>query len=273
MLQISGHKFYFAEKDAKPVGVFASPEAAQCADYDFLTEITPFLLDGSPASDRYVCMAKGSCVMLLRKEEGFETAYFDLGPAWGLNPQSAVGGLYGVHNSRKGVTVTELYLFEIDRVYAKGELENFRDQSPFSALTHRTDTDSSFTQEQLETDYITLWIDREQAAALYAQRASSAEVELLADRLTEAACAGTSRRCGFSFSRVYRRTHDQIKHQLLHSFTQPELKLLAVLLLLMEPSEEVPFLQGEEAAELLERVKECFPAPALRRLKTKKPLD
>ncbi len=261
MLQVSGHKFYLAMKGQQYVGVFSSPEKAQTAEHDSLTEIDPFLLKGSPVSDRYVCMAKGSCVMLLRKEEGFETAYFDLGPSWGLNPQSAVIGLCGIHNSRKNIITTELYLFESDRAYAADEPRNLYREDVFSSLTKRTYDRDSLSDEQIKKDYLKIYLDRLHRDAVRAEKASSPELQLIIDRAMTAAYlrlkdTGRTLRCGVPIERLTARMTDR----LIAEFSMQEMRQLAELLQRDISKEEIPHTKLSEAeTDLIRRLAKHIP--------------
>jgi hypothetical protein len=239
MLKLSGRIFYFAEKDHLPVGVFSAPEKAPACDT--LTQINPFLLDGSPVCEGYVCMAKGNCVMLLRKEDGFESAHFDLGPSWGINLQSATIGLCGPHNSRKNVLTTELYLFEIDRVYAAEELKSLHPESLFSSLTRRTYDCDSLSDEQIRRDYIGIHLDNLRRDALRAEKESSAELQLLIDRLMSAAYIYL-KQSGHTLPEgvLIERVHLRMTHRLITEFSMEEMRQLAELLQRDIPAEDIP---------------------------------
>jgi len=257
MLHPLGRKLYLAMKDLHPVGIFSSAEKAQASSPDSISEIEPLLLEGSPCSGQYACMAAGSSSLLRREGDSFRTDLIDLGPVWGANPQSALMAL--VRSAGRSLSCSELRLFQIDQIYEPGEPLSLHEDPLFSSLIDKIRYAELLKGDALLVDYISLHHERQRIAAAAAAKASLPEVEQITSCLMRIACQratadGGSIRCGTPLISQRRR----LRIAILDEFSIPELKELAPLLNPDKPAGEAcPLSPGE--ADLLRRAAQHIP--------------
>lgn len=260
MLRMCGRKFYLAEKDNKPVGVFSTPEQAQAITCDTLSEIEPCVLKDSPVYEGYLCMVRvhnaGS-----KKENASEQAFCaDPPPVWGLNPQSAVFALCGPDGSRRSLHVTELYLVKIDHVYTGDTPENLCEQiTVFSDLTCYNTDRHPISIYQIQQDYIGIYFEVLRCDALNKQKAALPEMRLLVDKLRDEAWqrANIHEKNDY-YDTAFDEAGIHMQERLIGNFSLHELRSLSVLFHLTAPTEEVPFPDEDEEFSLTERVCQCI---------------
>lgn len=251
-----GRRFYLAVKAEKPVGVFSSQEKAQAAGCDSLTEIEPYLLESSPASEEYLCMVSGCCTLLRRNEEGFSTEVLDVGPLWGLNPQSAAA--YLARTGGRSVQCDQFCLFRIDQEYAPGKPDSLHRNGIFSGLVQSFAFDELRGGKDVIVDYIELYFSNMREAQAAAAKASLPEVGLITDFLMKVACKRAADRGGWICGTPLSKQKEALRHSLLHEFSTEELGQLAALLKLTEPPEGFT-LPEETAQKLLHRAEKHIP--------------
>ena len=142
---------YAAMRGTDCAGVFSAEEKAADIACDRLVPIECLRLEGSPRSAKYACLSAGTLAILRRAEDGFDADHLDVGPCWGCNVQSAVAGLYGPYLDRKGLALTCLRLYEINREYPEPP-ENL--QAEFSFLCCPDEAAFRLSAEDLAADCI-----------------------------------------------------------------------------------------------------------------------
>lgn len=212
---------YAAMRGADCAGVFSAKDRAADIACDRLVPVECLRLEGSPAPAQYACLAAGTQAILRRTEDGFDADHLDVGPCWGCNVQSAVAGLYGPYLDRKGLELTCLRLYEIDREYPEPP-ENLR--AEFSFLCCPDEAAFRLSAEDLAADYIAHYL-RCIAPPTEAELARQHDADLVADRLLALSIREGAQVCGMPHRRLHRRMTEAVAR----SFTPEELHLLAVL--------------------------------------------
>lgn len=82
------------------------------------------MIEGTPTSERYICVAEGVVSTLFRREDSFKVEYTNLGTVWGVNMQSAISQLLGNGSRRHNLEITTLRIYEIDKNYSEGLPDN-----------------------------------------------------------------------------------------------------------------------------------------------------
>lgn len=173
--------FYAAMLEGEIAGVYSAkenvPEGAE------LLEIMPLCLEGSPRSEKYVCMAKGTWSVTRCDDGQFSSNVIDLEPIWGSNAQSAIAGLLRHNLVRRDVEVTELVLYEINKTYAADEAENLHKAAPFRALTKSITENCRVTPEELAADFISEYFEAKRMQQEREEKRRKTKVSLTSLRL------------------------------------------------------------------------------------------
>jgi len=224
--------FYAAIQEGKCLGVYSAKEGAP--EGTELTEITAQCLEGSPESEKYICMAAGSWCATRSENGNISVEEIDIGPVWGCNAQSAIAGLFGQNFVRKGVSVLELYLYEINRDYAEKEIKNLRFTPPFGTLAASISDSCSISPECLTEDFIGDYLEEKRKQREQEEKRRSTKVSYTGSKIAallemeKYADLNTWQkpRCGRS-SDVRRAA---IENALMNSFSAEELVSLAEIL-------------------------------------------
>lgn len=266
MKERNGKTMYAAGKGGAFTGVYTSVQKARAATNDGLTEITPLLLPGSPESEKYVCMAQGEWTVLRSTGGEFEADYVQLGPSWGVNPQSAVADLLGYGFGRRNIRLTKLVLFETDRDYSNQPPQSLIDEVPFYSMMEALAEKKSLEAEQLSKDYIERHFAIQREREEYGRRAGCPQLDLIARYLMKVACERASSKGGVRFCGTYlSRVRERTERMLISRFSVRDMQILA-LLLKLEDSQELAAeisdgsIPADYIAGLLERARECVPS-------------
>lgn len=215
--------FFALKKGAAYIGIFSSAENTKDIAFDTIEEITPCFLEGSPAFAGYVCLAEGTWSFLTRNGDAFQTEYHDVGPVWGINMQSAVGGLFGHSFHRKTIQLSVLRIYQVDHDYSEGSPENLSDR--FHFLAHRLTNDRAFSHDVLTADYIAQYFEEKRRAAQTAEIRESKYKQLVLDKLLSMKFENQNIRC----ARPVVHAEKKLDTILSRLFTLKELQIIAVL--------------------------------------------
>lgn len=224
-----GTAFYAATVGNLIAGIFSSPEKAP--DGADISEITPIYIEGSPRSEKYICMAEGTWSVVHYKDGQFSGEDFETGPIWGYNPQSAIAGLFGYNFSRQSVHLTALFLYEIDRICTGGDIINLSRTAPFSGIAQSISANGRITPETAATDYIGLYLAEKRKQEELARKRGAVKVSVIGSKLITLKCSFILEKekvifCGTSLASQRR----LLEEQLLIHFSENELIRLAEIL-------------------------------------------
>ena len=249
-----------ATDGARVLGVFAGPaEAAQAGEP---REIAVRHLTGSPETDGCVWQAEGMWSTVTMAAGELRAEHCDVGPSWGVNPQSAIAGLCGATHDRRGVELTALRCWPTGRAQA-GEPQNLARTWPFDTIIHRAMPTLPDLLEALAEDYPALYRRSLEADGARRDKCASEALELLTEKLVRIGrrhWLDAPSEDGLTLRRAVRVT----ERKLCREFTLEELEILCVLLRLQESAEIASRLDKgeitrEECAALRERLKPLIP--------------
>lgn len=263
---------YAAKRGKAYIGLFSSFEKAMECKCDTLEEIRPIMIEGTPASERYICAAEGVVSTLFRQEDSFKVEYTDLGPVWGVNMQSAIIQLLGNGSRRHNLEITTLRIYEIDKNYSEGLPDNLAREYGF--IADRLSQDDVPTNGVLSRDYIASYFERERRDAEIGERYHSKHMDSLIHGIMKSINSRGVPRCGFAYSKQLERTRRMLS---LH-FSLKELQTLAVLCG-VETDEKISELitngtiSNDKLEELMEKYRRCLPRIKLHRPRNLKNID
>lgn len=249
-------KCFAAMRGQDCIGVFSAEDRVAAVSCDEIVPIDPAWLEGTPAPCGYVCCAAGTWVTLDRMEGGFNTQYTDAGPCWGVNVQSAIGGLFGQPITRRSIELTSVQLYEIDRDYSVRLPENLKHQ--FGSLCDTFAEDDVPDGKKMTFDYIDLHLRNLRYLEEQGSKYDSLYLACIVEALTERVWSHRRVRCANPVEHYRQR----MEHRFAHCFTLPELRILSVLWgLRADDTVTSQLISGrippEQAQDILERAQLC----------------
>lgn len=265
MLQTTGRTLYLAMSAHAFTGIFSSPEKALPFPHDELIEIEPMLLEGSPASEKYVCMIYGTQTDQQCDDDTSSATLCNLPLYWALNPQSAAAALYEPDFDRN-IKVRFFGLFEIDHDYTNDELQSLHEEYPFKGLVSSLLDAQAVTEDILKTSYINLYFSEQRLIPQFLKTEKLPELDRLSLWLIDVGCRAANPRgrtsfCGFYLDGIQK----TLKTTLRRNFSPQEQKQLLVVrraYYYRIPYDELLdelSLSREEASDLLKRAGRCIP--------------
>lgn len=250
-------RLYAAMRDQTCIGVFSDEERAAAVTCDEILPIEPAWLAGTPEPCGYACLAAGTWITLERIEGGFEAHYTDVGPCWGVNVQSAIGGLFGQPVTRRNIELSSLQLYEIDRDYSVRPPENLKHDYRFLCDVFAGKDGPS--REELAFDHIERHLRNLRYLEKQGAKYDSLYLEVILDKLSELAWRRRPPRCGYE-ARNFRQ---RMEKQFARRFTLTELRILTVLWgLRADDAVTDQLIRGkispEQARDILERARLCL---------------
>lgn len=250
-------KLYAAIRGKDCIGVYSSAEKAAAVICDEIVPIEPARMEGTPAPCGHVCCAAGTWITLERIEGGFEAHYTEVGPCWGVNVQSAIGGLFGQPFTRRNIELSSVQLYEIDRDYSVRLPENLKHQ--YGSLCDMFADDDVPDGKKMAFDYIDLHLRNLRYLEEQGSKYDSLYLEVILDKLSELAWKRRPPRCG-NEARNFRQ---RMERQFVHRFTLTELRILTVLWgLRADDTVTSQLIRGEispeQAQDILARARLCL---------------
>lgn len=214
---------YAAKKGKKYVGIFTSAERLGEISYDTLDMITLSILEGTPNAEEYACVASGVWALTTKCENEIKATYYDIGPIWGANVQTAIVGLLGDHFNRKRVELCTLQIYEINKNYSVDSPMNLADK--FKYLAYSYGEEASSTNEFMNTDYIARYHIEQISKIETEEKCQSQTMKLIINKVMNIIVAADAPMCGKMLNRI----EGHIERVLCHTFSISELKIIAVI--------------------------------------------
>ena len=255
--------YYVATIQDKIVGVFSSHEKAPAGSN--LSEITPIHIEGSPRSEEYICMVKGTWSVVHYNDGQFSGEDFETKPIWGCNPQSAIAGLFGYNFSRKSVIMTNFVLYEIDKVYLDEDVNNLFRAAPFSSIKCSISKHSKVIPEVVATDFIKQYFERKKKREEGIIKHNVTNVSYTSNRLIYLKCSIIQQKEKVRFCGTYLSSQRRLlENRLLRQFSTNDLILLSEILTTVDGkpvSEALSCFKNmsEEKRNLVKEAFDCVP--------------
>lgn len=249
-------KLFAAMRGKECIGVFSQEDRAAVVACDEIVPMEPAWMEGTPAPCGHVCCASGTWITLERIECGLNAEYTDVGPCWGVNVQSAIGGLFGQPVTRRSSELTSVQLYEIDRDYSVRLPENLKHL--YGALCDTFAEDEIPDEKKMTFDYIDLHLQNLRYLEEQGSKYDSLYLACIVDALAEQAWGHTRVRCANPVEHYRQR----MERRFAHFFTLTELRILTVLWgLRADDAVTGQLISGrippEQAQDILERAQLC----------------